>query len=223
MIYPLAFDIADLMRFLPVIVILILMILGSLLGNSNKQRQQDQRRPEESDEPQSWEEMLEEMMGGRQRRPPEAPRAEPPPVERPTVRRPPPPPMPSRPAPPRPVPPPAPPIPKRKPQKQQKQRRPQQTPAEIIQTTLPRTPHMETPAIAAASQLPDRPSEAGQTSASRMNLVSSEIGSDQEARTKAAKTAAVDHLRHWLTPSTLRREFILTEILQPPIGLREER
>jgi hypothetical protein len=41
------------------------------------------------------------------------------------------------------------------------------------------------------------------------------------ASTRQAPHAARADLRHWLTPSILQRQFILTEVLQPPLALRE--
>ena len=41
------------------------------------------------------------------------------------------------------------------------------------------------------------------------------------ASTRQAPAAARADLRHWLTPSVLQRQFILTEVLQPPLALRE--
>jgi hypothetical protein len=227
MMFPLAFEIEDLARYVPVIVIFVLMILGSLLGNKQKQRQSE-GEPEASRRGgggQSWEEMLEDMLGGKTRTPPEAPRAEPPrqpqrpqpqrptpPIERPTARRQTPP---SRPAPP-------PPVPKRRPQKQR--RPPPVSQGEIIlgSATLPPAPRVETPAPA---QVPDRLSEAGQTSAARMAVNDSEIGvgKDAYADRKRQSSDSAARLRTWLTPGTLRRDFLITEIFQPPVGLREDR
>jgi hypothetical protein len=41
------------------------------------------------------------------------------------------------------------------------------------------------------------------------------------AATSSSANAAA--LSRWLTPKTLRSQFILTEILQPPLALREPR
>jgi hypothetical protein len=43
------------------------------------------------------------------------------------------------------------------------------------------------------------------------------------ASTRQAPHAARADLRHWLTPAVLQRQFILTEVLQPPLALREPR
>jgi hypothetical protein len=39
-----------------------------------------------------------------------------------------------------------------------------------------------------------------------------------------AKAPTVDAgaIRGWMTPNTLRQQFILTEILQPPLGMRTD-
>ena len=223
MSFPLAFEIEQLFKYLPVIVIFVLMILGSLLGNKQKQRQSDGKpgKSRRGGGGQSWEEMLEDMLGGKTRTPPEPPRAEPPspqpqrptpPIERPTARRQAPP---SRPAPP-------PPVPKRR---SQKQRRPQPVSQGDIITgsaTLPPAPRVETPVPA---QTPARPSEAGQASAARLAVNDSEIGvgKDAYADRKRQSSDAAARLRNWLTPGTLRRDFLITEIFQPPVGLREDR
>lgn len=209
MTLPLALNIEDLFQYLPVIVIFVLMVLGSLLGNKQKQRPSDAEPGEarRSGGGQSWEEMLEEMLGGKTRTPPEPQRPEPPPVERPTARRQPPPSRQGSP----------PPVPKRRPQKQ---RRPQPVPQDEIITataTLPPMPKAESPA---ASQ----PFEAGNASAARMNINASEIGagSDAYAGRQRPTSDSAARLRAWLTPSTLRRDFVLTELFRPPVGLRDD-
>jgi len=48
------------------------------------------------------------------------------------------------------------------------------------------------------------------------------IDAPPTSREKApAATANAAALSRWLTPETLRSQFILTEILQPPLALRE--
>ncbi len=46
-----------------------------------------------------------------------------------------------------------------------------------------------------------------------------------EAPIAAPRTPVVDAfaIRQWMTPRTLRSQFILTELLQPPLAMREER
>lgn len=44
-------------------------------------------------------------------------------------------------------------------------------------------------------------------------------GTAAAAATSSANAAA---LRRWLTPAVLRKQFIVTEILRPPLALREE-
>jgi hypothetical protein len=34
-------------------------------------------------------------------------------------------------------------------------------------------------------------------------------------------TASASAIRQWLRPATLRSQFILTELLRPPVGLRD--
>ena len=54
------------------------------------------------------------------------------------------------------------------------------------------------------------------------SVAATEIG-DGAAAAPAKRPPAVDAqaIRRWLTPATLRSQFILTEILQPPLALRE--
>jgi len=40
---------------------------------------------------------------------------------------------------------------------------------------------------------------------------------------RTAVTATAPVIRRWLNPTTLRQQFILTEVFQPPLALREER
>jgi hypothetical protein len=42
-------------------------------------------------------------------------------------------------------------------------------------------------------------------------------------RTRPSVSVAVPAIRRWLRPGVLRRQFILTELLQPPVALREDR
>jgi hypothetical protein len=42
------------------------------------------------------------------------------------------------------------------------------------------------------------------------------------ARAVPARTASAVSLHRWLTPKTLRQQFILTEVLLPPVALREQ-
>ncbi|HWE92734.1 MAG TPA: hypothetical protein VG269_02065 [Tepidisphaeraceae bacterium] len=42
-------------------------------------------------------------------------------------------------------------------------------------------------------------------------------------RTAPSTSVAAPAIRRWLRPGVLRRQFILTELLQPPLALREER
>ena len=39
----------------------------------------------------------------------------------------------------------------------------------------------------------------------------------------APQTVAAPVIRRWLTPATLRQQFILTELFQPPLSMREDR
>jgi hypothetical protein len=65
----------------------------------------------------------------------------------------------------------------------------------------------------------------------RSSAVSSAQPTPPPAVAKAAKpaistapqaSANVLAIRNWLTPATLRQQFLLTEILQPPLALRDE-
>ncbi|MEA2710355.1 MAG: hypothetical protein QOF78_2956 [Phycisphaerales bacterium] len=43
------------------------------------------------------------------------------------------------------------------------------------------------------------------------------------AKRPAAKSATAPTISRWLQPATLRQQFILTEVFQPPLGMRAER
>jgi hypothetical protein len=47
--------------------------------------------------------------------------------------------------------------------------------------------------------------------------------SPSRRQTAAAGSATAANVRRWLRPETLRGQFILTEVLQPPLALREPR
>jgi hypothetical protein len=53
------------------------------------------------------------------------------------------------------------------------------------------------------------------------NTPSAPLAPAAHASTRQAPAAARADLRHWLTPAILQRQFILTEVLQPPLALRE--
>ena len=55
----------------------------------------------------------------------------------------------------------------------------------------------------------------------RGDIEATEIGSAGAAAKRRTDEAAVGLLRQWLKPGSLRRQWILTEILGPPMGLRE--
>ncbi|MCY2953458.1 MAG: hypothetical protein NTU53_15990 [Planctomycetota bacterium] len=55
----------------------------------------------------------------------------------------------------------------------------------------------------------------------RGDIEASEIGSAGAASKRRADEATVGLLRQWLKPGSLRRQWILTEILGPPVALRE--
>jgi hypothetical protein len=42
-------------------------------------------------------------------------------------------------------------------------------------------------------------------------------------RQQASQTATAPSIARWLKPATLRQQFILTEVFQPPLAMREER
>ena len=69
--------------------------------------------------------------------------------------------------------------------------------------------------------------QADEDAASTPSVLASEIRSAEE--TKAAAAAArkpavtATTLSRWLTPGTLRSQFILTEVLQPPLAMRPDR
>ena len=45
----------------------------------------------------------------------------------------------------------------------------------------------------------------------------------QNAKPQATQVATAPAIARWLNPGTLRQQFILTEIFQPPLAMREER
>lgn len=57
---------------------------------------------------------------------------------------------------------------------------------------------------------------------SRMRASTSPI-TDQPQKSQPPATATALQLHRWLQPPTLQSQFILTEILQPPVSLRERR
>jgi type II secretory pathway pseudopilin PulG len=52
-------------------------------------------------------------------------------------------------------------------------------------------------------------------------LAAMEIGSEERTRRAKTASAGANAIARWLTPATLRQQFILTEILQPPLALRQ--
>ena len=87
------------------------------------------------------------------------------------------------------------PRPQAKQQQQKKRRRPVAAPAAPVQAPPAAPPP---PLVAPAPSMPTR----------------------QNASTASVSAPA---LARWLQPNTLRRQFILTEVFQPPLGLRGER
>jgi hypothetical protein len=96
---------------------------------------------------------------------------------------------------PRPIPPPVP----RRPQQQQPQRRP--AARRPGQAAMPPPP------------MPVQPAQAGRAAAPR-------AAAAQPVSVQAVKAPAISR---WLKPATLRQQFILTEVFQPPVVMREER
>ena len=60
------------------------------------------------------------------------------------------------------------------------------------------------------------------TAATTSPVTASEISGARKGAAQAPATNATS-LARWLRPETLRHQFILTEILQPPLALREPR
>jgi hypothetical protein len=48
------------------------------------------------------------------------------------------------------------------------------------------------------------------------------IAAPAHASTRQGPGTARADLRHWLTPAVLQKQFILSEVLQPPLALREK-
>jgi len=57
----------------------------------------------------------------------------------------------------------------------------------------------------------------------RPSIEATEITDGTRRRGRSGTTVNADAIAAWLRPETLRRQFILTEILQPPVALRDDR
>jgi len=52
--------------------------------------------------------------------------------------------------------------------------------------------------------------------------MSDEIGSAHEAARTAQASGKARAIKHWLTPTTLRGQFMLTEVLRPPKAMQQD-
>lgn len=59
--------------------------------------------------------------------------------------------------------------------------------------------------------------------ASKRTIESTAIGQGESRRATQTTGADAAAIRRWLTPQTLRTQFILTEVLQPPVAIRPDR
>jgi len=119
-------------------------------------------------------------------------------------------------------------APIRRPQGQQKQRpirrpgsvaaQPPVAPPPVVSGTV--TTGQATASAAAAAPAPVPPDA---FRASKADIAASEIRSHDPAAGKQGPMADAAAIAHWLRPATLHGQFILTEILQPPLAMREER
>ena len=89
-----------------------------------------------------------------------------------------------------------------------------------------------TPAARRAAPAQSRLQEAGTVQqtlaaplpATKQDISATEIRSAGEgARAARLLSANAESLNRWLRPATLRQQFILTEVLQPPLALRQDR
>jgi len=176
-------------------------VIGALASAAKKQKKRTGGEK-------SWEDILRDLSGAPPR-PPSAPAPPPVPRQQPTAapprrveQRP-------RPAASRPMPPSRPaPRPMPVPQAQPSVRRPKRHPAPVqTPPPPPKAPVTATPPLLASPHPGD--------------VMATEIGSG-EARAKAllASPMAVA-IAKWMTPAKLRHQYMLTEILQPPLALRE--
>lgn len=153
------------------------------------------KKPHPGQREKSWEEILQDLAHGRSQSPQQTP-----------------------PAPPRPTPPPAQhqsiPLPQRKKMRPKVAHQPKpQPPKRKAQPTPPPLPSapiavIETP----ISQLP----------AAASDIATTEIGHAGETERRRSPNARAAAIRQCLSPKNLQTQMIVTEILQPPLALRDE-
>ena len=177
------------------IVVFVLWGFGALASamNRQKKRQAEEARRREMFERMQREARARDLAAMARQRPPAAPPLPPRPPMLPTA-----PPLPIQTVPPQ-----APPLPTLPPRQQRRTKRTRPVPS--WQEPLPPQTEVHTASIPAS---PDR-AEGTAQQAPR-----------SKQPTPAARAAAVSK---WLTADTIRSQFILTEILQPPLALREPR
>ena len=61
------------------------------------------------------------------------------------------------------------------------------------------------------------------TEATTLPVTASEIAASSARSSTRPRAVSAESIAHWLRPATLRQQFILTEILQPPLALRPPR
>jgi hypothetical protein len=113
--------------------------------------------------------------------------------------------------------------------KQPQPARPQRAPVGRPAPAVRRTPAPTQRRAAVSRPVPAQPlaplpaeSEAhGESASGRMPVAATEISSASAAARRSSTTATAAAIRAWLTPQTLRRQYILTEILQPPVTMRQ--
>ncbi len=197
-------DGGDLIRLLVGAAFVVFWILVGLASNAKKKKPGQQQ-----DGGKSWEDMLRELTG----------------VEMPKPQEPEPPPLPPRQQMP-PAPPPQPPRPQRQRPKPEARRpvpkRPAPKPPRPVSVAppLPQTHAVSEPAQTVESTA----LSAGTAFARHSDIADTEITSETKSATSSAKTplASARAISGWLNPGTLRSQFILTEILQPPLAMRPD-
>jgi hypothetical protein len=105
-------------------------------------------------------------------------------------------------------------VPQQRQQRQQRQQvRPQPRQIRPPRATPAFMPPPPIPVLEADDALPAR----------RAGAAPPQQSSPAGVKPQAAQTATAPAISRWLKPSTLRQQFILTEIFQPPLAMRQER
>lgn len=190
----------DLIKVLIGVGFFVFWIISGIISASKK------KGPQNKQQEKSWEQILEELAGGKPKpqQPPAPPpvRPAPPPIKAPPMPRP----KPVQTAPP--------PLPVRRP----KRNRPKVTtsPVRPAAESPIRSDVAEAEVITNVVSAPDLPVPKGDISAT-------EIGAVRHPTSQALGHARAEGIAKLLTPGNLRNQYILMEILQPPVALREQR